>query len=256
MRILVVSLLAHAIALPILAHFGAFKNIRKSFGDTKVVMFSVPPLENKEKPKEKAKKKADKVAAKKSSGAKSANRSAASNLPQPKVVTSGPAGAGGGGGPAAVSGTGKAGFVPVVPKPTTKGDGGGAGAPVAPPVTNPPKPEPPTPEPLKPELPKSPPPTAPLPKAKRIVEAVAVESPEPTIPDDLRSEPLDKTLIVEADVDTGGHPTRVTVASSTGIPELDQIGLDTARRYRFRPATVDDVPVDQHVRFRILFKVE
>ena len=88
------------------------------------------------------------------------------------------------------------------------------------------------------------------------MQAEAVDAPQPTIPDDLRAEPLDKTLIVEADVDTGGHPTNVTVAESTGIKELDAVGVDTAKRYRFKPATVDDAPVDQHVRFRILFKVE
>jgi protein TonB len=63
-------------------------------------------------------------------------------------------------------------------------------------------------------------------------------------------------LVVEADVDTEGKPTNIRVATGTGMKQLDDIGLDTARRYRFRPAKLNDQPVVGHVRFHIIFKVE
>ena len=156
------------------------------------------------------------------------------------------------------NGTGKAGALP-------PGAGGTGVAKTTPAVTPPPpepKPEPKVEPPLvakPPEPPPKPPvvePPKPPPVPRRVVQAEAVDAPQPTIPDDLRAEPLDKTMTVEADVDTGGHPTHVRVVDSTGVGELDAVGLDTAKRYRFKPATVDDAPVEQHVRFRIIFKVE
>ncbi len=258
MKIFVGTLIFHAIALPIAAHFGAFKNIKRGPGDARIVMLSTSLKDEPEKPKEKpkAKPKSVKDTKKAASGAKSSEKAKGSNLPQPKVVTSGPAtGDGGGGGPAAESGTGTAGKVPEAPK------NGGGTAPTEPKKENPPA-EPKTtepekkPEPKKPDPPKVDPPKQPEPKPKKIIEAEVVEAPEPEIPDDLRSEPFEKTLVVEAQIDTGGHPTDISVVTSTGVAELDKIGLDTAKKYRFRPATVDGVVSEQHVRFRIIFKVE
>jgi len=252
-RILVISVLAHVIILPIAAHFGAFEKIRKQFGDSTIVMFTTPPIEAVEKPKAKPEEKAKKADAGKKAhtGAKSASKSA-SNLPQPKVVT-GDAAAGGEGGPTAESGTGKAGVLPTGPASTAKKPEDTKAAPPAPPEPEKTKPDEPKPEPAKSAEPiKAPTPT---PKPRRIVEATELAAPEPTIPDDLRTEPLDKTLYVEADVDANGQPQNVKVSQSTGIRELDDIGLETARKYRFHPATVDDAPVAQHVQFQIHFQV-
>jgi len=255
MRILVISVVAHAIALPIAAHYGAFEKIKKSFGDSQVVMFTTPPIENKEKPAEKAKpKKAEPT--KKAPGLK--GKVASNGPPAPKVVAGGPATGDGGGGPSVEQGSGQAGVLPVTKTP-------GNEPPVTkppvtePPVTKPPVTEPPVTKPPVTEPPVTKPPvvTPPVePKPKRVVAAEATVAPEPVIPDDLRSEPLDKTMVVEADVDAQGIPGNIKVASSTGIRELDEVGLDTARKYRFRPATVDDVPVGQHVRFTIIFNVQ
>lgn len=260
-KIIVISLAAHAVALPILAHFGAFEKIRREFGTSKVVMVTVPPVEHEKTPPKAAKKAPKTPSAKKSgSSAPKAASQAHSNLPQPKIVASNAAGDGSGAGAVDAEGSGKAGVLPTDPN---KVPGGGTAnpnpAPPAPepPKTEPPKPEPPKPEPPRPEPPKTEPPKVePVVKPKKLVEAEAIEAPEPTIPDELRSEPFEKTLVVEADVDTGGHPINVKVVTGTGTKELDQIGLDTAKRYRFKPATLDDEPVQQHVRFHIVFKVE
>lgn len=255
-KILVGTVIAHVIALPILAHFGAFKNIKRGVADTKVVMFATRAVDAPDKVKEKAKPKKAEPTRKASSG-KLSTKSSASSLPQPKLVTSGPSEGGGGQGPTVESGSGRAGVVPIdnTVKPKSPV--------VTPPAVKPIDPVIPTKplevkaEPTKPIVPvnvEEPKPSTP--KPKRIVEAETIEAPEPTIPDEFRSEPLDKILVVEADVDSAGHPTNVKITSPTGIAELDRIGLETAKKYRFRPAMIDDVPTDQHVRFKIQFKVE
>ncbi|AIE86463.1 TonB family protein [Fimbriimonas ginsengisoli] len=260
-RILVVSLVAHAIALPILAHYGAFEKIRQQFGTSRVVMVTVPPIEEPKKAAKKEEKKPAKTAknaGKKAPGATRKTPGAAkSNVPQPKVVAAGNAGGGDQGPAVDANGTGKAGQLPVEPKPKPPGNET-VTPPVKPPET--PKPQPPV-EP-KPEPPKEPvkqPVTEPKPeppKAKRLIQAEPTYAPEPTIPDELRTEPFEKTLIVEADVDIDGKPANVHIATGTGIKQLDDIGLDTAKKYKFRPATLDASPVPQHVRFRIIFKVD
>ena len=257
-KIVVATLAAHAVALPILAHFGAFREIQRQFGTSRVVMVTMPPLE-KPKPIEKAPKKKAAPVRKAPGGAPKATATSRANVPQPKVVASAAAlGEGGSGGGATVdaNGTGVAGALPAgaaATKPVEK-----RSEPVLPPKAEPKAEPPPAPveKPPEPAKPVVAPPTPVKPAPKRIVQAEAIDAPQPTIPDDLRTEAFEKTLVVEADVDTGGHPTNVRVAESTGVRELDDAGLSAARRYRFRAATVDDAPVDQHVRFRIIFKVE
>lgn len=256
-RILVVSIAAHIVILPIAAHFGAFKNIRKGFGDSHIVMLTNTVKDEPDKPKAKEKAKKVEDHKKATSSSKASGKESKSNLPQPKVVTSGPAtGTGGeGAGPTAESGSGTAGKVPDAGKAAPTNPKTEETEPKKPPVIETTletkKPDPPKKDPVIPET------TKPVePKAKKIVEAIVAEAPEPEIPDELRTEPLDKALVVEAQIDTGGHPTSVTIASSTGIRELDRIGLDTAKKYRFKPATIDGIATEQRVRFRIIFKVE
>ncbi len=251
-RILVISVVAHAIALPIAAHYGAFKNIGKGVRDSHIVMLANNLKDDPEHAKAKAKEHVKKVEHK-TSDSKATDRAKGNNLPQPKVVTGGSAtGAGDNSGPKAESGTGAAGKVPDGPKAEPKTEP--IVEPMKEPVTepNPPK-KPDQPKPIEPKVEPAKPSE---PKAKKIVEALVLEAPQPEIPDELRTEPLDKTLVVEAQIDTGGHPTNISISSSTGIKELDKIGLETARKYRFKPATVDGVASEQRVRFRIYFKVD
>ncbi|MEI8281408.1 MAG: energy transducer TonB [Armatimonadota bacterium] len=250
-RILLISVVVHIIALPIAAHYGAFKNIGRGKGDSHIVMLVNSPKDSPEQAKEKAKKETKKIEHK-SSDAKANDKAKGNNLPQPKVVTSGPVGgAGDGNGPKAESGSGTAGKVPDAGKTVPKTEPEVKKEPVTEPkVTKTPEPEP------KKDPPKTEPIKTPVPKARKIVEASVLDAPEPEIPDDLRSEPLDKTLIVEAEIDSGGHPIKVIVSNSTGIKELDRIGLETAKKYRFKPATIDGRASEQRVRFRINFKVE
>ncbi len=261
MRILWISVLIHIIALPVLAHFGTFKRIQEHFIETRLV--NLPPPE-KEKPEAK---KPQRVAEKPHPTARKSNVTTRaqhtgpkSNLVQPKVAVATGAGAGAAGsGPAVEEGTGKAGELPQVektPQPTVK-------APLAPAPAPPPpapKPEPPAPAPAPPPpTPKPAPPPAPnpapAPKTPVYTEAEPISSPQPTIPDDLRGEALDKTFVAEFTVEPDGKPSAVKVVQSTGNDELDRLALDTARQWRFKPATKDGEPVQSIVRLHIEFQV-
>jgi protein TonB len=256
MRILLISIVVHAIALPIAARFGAFEKIQKEFGTAKVVMITTPPLEEKKIPaKAKPKPTPPHVEAKKA-GTESKRSSSApkTNFSSPKVLaaTAGPGGESSG--PTVdANGSGKVGELPTPIKSGTDAPGGtGAGTDnhTPPPPNNPPKEvvtaKPPTP------LPPPPPPAV----AKKFVQVETSYAPEPVIPDDLRTQALDATTVVEADVSPSGNPENIRIASSSGTKELDDIGLDTAKKYRFKPATLGDEPVEGHVRFRIIFRVE
>lgn len=268
-KILVVSLIVHAIGLPIAAHFGAFKRMQQEFGTSRVVMVNVAPAEEKKVAAEKHEKKAAKAVKEigKKAGSPRAASTARSNVPQPKVVAAGPEGEGGTGEGAPTvdpNGTGKAGELPQNGKPSGGGtaDAGSGGAEVKNPEPDkqgtsatPPKTEVKNPEPpVKPPPPLEPKPEPP--KVNRFVQAQATFEPQAEIPEELRTEPFEKTVVVECDVDDEGKPVNVKVASGSGVRQLDDLGLDTARRYRFRPATMNDKPVTQHIRFTIIFKVD
>lgn len=264
-RIIGVSILVHIIALPILAHFGAFKKIQEHFVQTQMVVLP-PPEVAKEKPVEKKETKVKKTAvASKSKAASSHPQAHAShsNVPQPHIAVA--AGdRGGDSGPAVEEGNGKTGVVPVDPN---------AGKPVAPtepakPVEQPVKPvvtEQPKPDkpvvtaPAKPvEQPKPPVPTAPVaPKEPVFTAAQPIDDsqPKPTIPDELRSDALDKTFVAECTVGEDGAPMAVKAVQSTGNDELDRRALDAARKWRFKPATKDGQPVIGKVRIFIEFQV-
>jgi protein TonB len=253
-RIIVVSVAVHAIALPIAAHFGAFDKIRHEFGSSRVVMVTVPPIEEKKQAtkKEKKPKKASPTTKKGPTTRRASHGSSKPNPLQPKVVAASGTGADEGSEPTVnPNGTGAAGLPPTGPP-----GAGSATTQTPPPVVN--SKPPPTPTVTEPPPTQvaavTPKPAAPV--EKKFVQVETTYAPEPTIPDDLRAQPLDKTLVVEADVNANGEPENVRIAESTGIQELDGIGLDTAKHYKFKPATLADEPVMGHVRFRIIFKVE
>ena len=49
MRIIVISVAVHLVALPVLAHFGAFKKIQQHFVEARMVVLPPPPAPEKEK---------------------------------------------------------------------------------------------------------------------------------------------------------------------------------------------------------------
>ena len=185
---------------------------------------------------------------------------AKSNLNQPKVVVANggtPGGAADGEPTVDANGSGTAGQLPSERTDTTPvtikaPDPEPEKKPVIPQA----KPEPPPrtePKPA-PEMVKPKPVPAP-PKPALLTEADPTYSPQPTLPDDLRSEALDKTFVAEFVVGVDGKPNTVKVAQSTGNDELDRLALETAKKWRFKPATRDGQPIESRVRLHIEFTV-
>lgn len=260
-RIIVVSILFHAMAIPVLAHFGAFKKIQSHFIQTSMVVLP-PPTEAPKQAAVKQKvpeKRAAPVAPKgKASVARAGH---GSNAHVHVATASGPGGDSSG--PTIDPGTLKVGEVPKDP-----GNGGGTAPakeekPVESPTKEPAKvasaptkviaPPPPV---IKPMPIVTPPPSEGA-HEPVFTEAVplAGKQPQPTIPDELRSDTLDATVVVEVEVDADGKPTNATITQSTGKRDLDRLALETAKQWRFKPATKDGAPIESRVRLHIEFQV-
>lgn len=266
MRIVMISIGLHILALPVLAHFGVLKKVQEKFIETQMVVLPPPPAVEKQKPVANAEKKTARKSAstgKKSAASNAHNRLAAhrSNLSQPKVIAGAAAGGDGDdGGPTVdANGSGKAGELPTAKTDTktgSKGDSAGSVVPVKRDDTPAAKPEAvkvakndvkPAPEPVKT--------TAPAPKAPVLTDVEPTYSPQPSIPDDLRTDALDKTFVAEFVVSASGTPSDVKVAQSTGNDELDRLALDTAKKWKFKPATRDGQPIESRIRLHIEFQV-
>lgn len=261
MRILIVSVVAHLIALPILAKFGAFKKIQKQFVEVSTVRMAPPPPQDKPEVKKEAKVKPPKpaqTAKKAASTTAHQQRSAAhTNLNQPKVAVAAGDAVGDTGG-SVEQGSGKAGEIPTQKADTTK------------PTVKETEPKPETKPEIKSEAPKTEiaaakpepikpaPELTPVPESKHdpvFTEVAQTFAPQPTIPDSLRSEALDKTVVVDITVGADGLPLDVKLGESTGSDDLDRIAIETAHKWKFKPATRDGQPIESRVRLHIEFQV-
>ncbi len=263
-RIILFSIGFHILALPILAHFGALKKIQSHFTDMRMVVLAPPPPQLKQEA-EKAKvepKKAPVAAQKgKASGAHQASH-AGGNHPHVAVAAGG---SGDDGGPAIDEGTGKVGVVPTdtsaktgggPAKTDTQTDAGAGKTNVAAPVIQSTKQDVTVVKPILPQVPVITPQPAPL-HEPVFTEAAPVDDhqPQPTIPDELRADNLDATAVVEVVVDAGGKATSAAITSTTGKKDLDRLALETAKQWRFKPATRDGAPIESRVRLHIEFQV-
>jgi protein TonB len=254
MRIIVVTVGIHMIALPIAAHFGAFDKLKQRFGEARVVLV---PLPKQEKEKQQAKEHKTKPKTAKSQGKAVVKRGgpAKANPNRQKVVAvNTPGDTGAGDGPTIEQGTNtNVGVVP--PQKTdsvTNKSTGGGGNDVTPPPTKPPATTSAT-------------PPIPVPKAivaekpKHVPVYAEPEQdywPQPSIPDDLRSETFEKNFVALFTLGPDGKPIDVKMTQSTGNAELDDIALKTAKKWRFKPATLDGTGVESKVKLTIEFRVE
>jgi|GEM_PF-653176 len=266
-RIIGISILAHIILLPILAHFGAFKKIQEHFVQAQMVVLP-PPEVAREKPVVKPTKTAKAKIPTPAKGRTSPNHSQAhtahNSLPSPKLELAKGDPNGDPNGNGVQQGNGTAGVVPIDPNgkktETAKTDGGNPAEqpikPVVPEVKQPDKPivqAPIPPEVLKPIAPIVP--TAPKEAIFTAAQPLDDSQPKPTIPDALRSDALDKTFVAECTVGEDGAAMAVKAVQSTGSDELDRRALDAAKKWRFKPATRDGQPVVGKVRIFIEFQV-
>jgi len=259
-RILLISVGIHIVALPILAHFGTFRALQRRYFDTQMVVLAPPkvPLPREQEKQKVVAKQQAAHSTKTSSGQKHATpQQRLTDLPQVVATTGG----GSDGGPTIVQGTGgTAGKVPTADK-GAGGTGTGDGHPVAitPPQANGgSSSEKPAEKPVVTEHPKVAT-TTPGPVVKHApvyADATATYSPEPTIPDDLRYDAVDKTTVVEFVVDPNGSPTDIKVATSCGIEALDKAAVESVKKWKFRPATRDGEPIARTIRLNVEFKVE
>ena len=56
------------------------------------------------------------------------------------------------------------------------------------------------------------------------------------LPQDLTGPPPSKNVVLEVEVDASGKPISVKVTKSCGVEAVDQRCVETANRYKFRPA--------------------
>lgn len=234
-----VAVLINAILLPILASLGVFHTGRQHL--QMVQLIALPKLAPKPpQPKAKTPKKPGHPHphvgnhAAKPSGVKFSRP----NPNAPKVVASAGTGKGGDDNSVDNSGTGKAGVVPA-PPPTTPAPA--PPAPVAPP--------PPTPAPAPVAVPPAPtpPPHEPVYEAAAVVKEI-----NPVIPDDFDVTQTPPPLKALFTVNPDGTAT-VSKIESSGNPQLDGLVLDAVKRWTFKPATKDGVPVESYLRLKVEF---
>jgi Gram-negative bacterial TonB protein C-terminal len=82
----------------------------------------------------------------------------------------------------------------------------------------------------------------------------AIYAPVPSIPDDMRDELMQATAVARFKVSHDGRAT-VVLLSETDFSELNDIIIDTLRKWRFLPATKDGVAVDSEADVRLLISV-
>jgi len=264
MRIIIISIAAHVVLLPILAHFGAFKKIQQHFVDVSTAVRLPPPAPEKARAEAKKPQKATPKVAKAKRGptashARQATQKSNSSTPKVVATSAGPGGAGSG---PTVDNTNANGKLGEVPKDETNTTAPKVKALESMPI--PKQPEQAKPEPTKEvarvePIVKAPLVAKPEPKAPVFTEAapaMAVEQePKPSIPDDLRADALDKTCVVRFTVGPNGNAIKVEIAQSSGSDELDRAALDAAKQWRFKPATRDGEPVESQVNLHIEFQV-
>lgn len=262
-RILIISVLAHIIILPILAKLGAFKGVQREL--IRVITITLPPPSEQKQPqiakKKVPKQKPKKVAHKTAHHAPSSHRVAAHHGPSnlPKVVAS--TGAGGNGGNGATidnTGTGTAGQVPKPPAGPVKKTAPTQTAqkPTAA-TTAPQTPQKKTQVAVAEPQPAPKPIPAPAPVYTPALAALALDQePQPDIPEDLRGEPIDAVCVVNVTVNTDGTASDAQIAKSSGNNELDRAALNAARRWKFQPGTRNGQPVASSALLHFEFKVD
>jgi periplasmic protein TonB len=85
--------------------------------------------------------------------------------------------------------------------------------------------------------------------------AEPVFSPEPEISPELQEQCFKSCCIAKFLIKADGD-TSVRLLSSSGSSEVDEIAIQTLRRWRFRPAQLDGQPVESSRKIRVEFEIE
>jgi protein TonB len=85
--------------------------------------------------------------------------------------------------------------------------------------------------------------------------AEPVFAPEPEISAELKEQCFKSCCIAKFLIKADGN-TSVHLLTSSGSDEVDEIAVETLRRWRFRPAQLDGKPVDSSRKVRVEFEIE
>jgi TonB family protein len=83
----------------------------------------------------------------------------------------------------------------------------------------------------------------------------AIFAPEPVIPEHLQEQCFKSCCIAKFLVAPTGKTT-VQLISTSGSSEVDELTLETLRRWKFKPATLDGAAVEGSKKVQVEFKVE
>jgi len=86
-------------------------------------------------------------------------------------------------------------------------------------------------------------------------DAEIVHCPKPEIPAELHEQCFKSCCLAKFTIKQDGASS-VTLLSSTGSTEVDEIAVSTLQRWKFKPATVNGKPVESAKKIRVEFEVE
>ncbi len=89
----------------------------------------------------------------------------------------------------------------------------------------------------------------------KMVDATAIESPKPEIPDDFKDEAFKSSVTARFSIAVDGKFT-VKLLDSCGNEDIDKLVLATLKNWKFKPATVDEKPVASNRKLKIELEVE
>lgn len=91
-------------------------------------------------------------------------------------------------------------------------------------------------------------------KLKNFVPALPLITPAPGLSDEARAGQITGNVLIDALVTEDGLPTELHVVAPLGHG-LDEEALEAVKQYRFRPATLDGVPIPSTVSVNVQFPI-
>ncbi len=85
--------------------------------------------------------------------------------------------------------------------------------------------------------------------------AKVLASPEPVIPAELHEQCYKSCCIAKFLIHPDGK-TNVQLLTSSGSREVDELALETLRKWQFKPATLDGKPIESSRKVKVEFEVE
>lgn len=89
----------------------------------------------------------------------------------------------------------------------------------------------------------------------KLVPAKIVDSPAPEIPASLQETAFKSYCEARFVIDAKGGTT-VSIVSSSGSEEIDAVALQTLKKWKFKPATLEGEPTSSTRRIKVEFEVE